>query len=411
LSDAQSQSLRALIVDDDAHICAFIKTFTDASNFITTTLSESENFSAVYRDDYDLISLDLDMPKIDGIELIRFLGEHKCRAQIVLISSSDKGIILAAQDLATNQNLSVLGVLDKPINPSKLIDLLEKCHHRVESQMALALTASSLTARGTSELPSIEELRAAIENNEIDVHFQPKIQLPDQNFIGAEALARWTHPEKGVIPPDYFIPFAEDYGLIEPLTALVLNKTCAYISKWTEIPWDCQISVNISELSLGSLDFPDTISRIVKENGAHPSRFILEITESTLAINPTAALDVLTRLRLREFDLSIDDFGTGHSSLARLRRIPFRELKIDKSFVGDSDSNQECRIIIKNTIDLARSLGLKVVAEGAETQAHIDLLTEYGCDKVQGHFFSKALPNEQFLQWLHKWQNRSKDNA
>lgn len=405
MNKEKTPKYRALIVDDDSHVCEFIKAHAEAHDFKTTTLSKPENFGIHYGLALDLIVLDLNMPQVDGIELIRFLGENGSEAQIILISAAEKSILLAAQNLAINHNLSVVGVLDKPINSENLNQLILASLEGIKAQSLFSSVHGTLVREGTKELPSLEDMISAITNDQIDVHFQPKIHLKDQTVSGVEALARWNHPEKGFIPPDYFIPFAEKYGLIHKLTDQIIAKVCSYTEHWEGIPKSVQISINISEISLGDLEFPDDLTQVVKNNGMLPSQFILEITESTLSINPKAALDVLTRLRLQGYSLSIDDFGTGHSSLARLRQIPFSELKIDKSFIAESNTSSECRIIVKNTIELADKLGLTVVAEGAEVQNHIDLLADYGCDIVQGYFYSKPLENDQFVQWYSDWTN------
>lgn len=401
--EAKLPKSRALIVDDDEMICNFVKIYTESHGFQTTTLSQPEHFSKVYSSDIDLIFLDLNMPEVDGIELIRYLGENHSPAQIILMSAVEKSILLAAQNLATNHNLSVLGILDKPIVPETMIKLLLKCLERNHAQSSFISTLGALTPEGTSELPSLSELKTALQEDQIDVYFQPKINLASGSISGVEVLARWSHPEKGFIPPEYFITFAEEYGLIDQLTYRIFTKTCEYVVTWGRFLVSRKISVNISELSLGDLKFPDILTQIIRNNGMRPDQFILEITESTLSINPKSALEVLTRLRLRGFGLSIDDFGTGHSSLARLHQIPFGELKIDKSFVGKSNIDAESRIIVKNTIELADSLGLAVVAEGAEIQAQIDLLREFGCDMVQGYYYSKPLPNAAFIDWFQNW--------
>lgn len=403
MAESTKQRLKALIVDDDSLICDYIKLYTDTYEFESVTLSQPEQFESVYDPAFDLIVLDLNMPCVDGIELIRYLGEKESSAEVVLISAEEKSVLVAAQNLATNHNLSVLGILDKPIIPEELEKLILSCREsRRLAQNALA-SVKTLSVAGTRELPSLEDLRNAIDNNDIDVHFQPKIDLTTGRVSGVEALARWNHPEKGFIPPDFFIAFAEKYSLIEEITTKILEKTCDHILSWEGFPNSCQISVNISEISLGDLQFPDVLSNVLKERNISPERFILEITESTLAVSVKSALDVLTRLRLKGFSLSIDDFGTGHSSLARLHQIPFGELKIDKSFVGTADKDPESRIIVKNTIDLADSLGLVVVAEGAETENHIRLLSRFRCDQVQGYFYTKPLPGDEFMVWYTKW--------
>ncbi len=409
INGTNNRPIQALIVDDDVLICDYIKVFSEKQGFETTILSKPEAFESIYNNArYQLIVLDLNMPQIDGIQLIRFLSEQKSNADIILVSAVSKNILFAAQDLALNQNLNVLGTLNKPIAPDTLDQLLTLARERIIGRMDSELQPLPLFPEGSNELPSRVELITAIVENQIDVYFQPKIQLPNQTFSGAEALARWNHPEKGTIPPDYFIPFAERHGLIGVLTTHIIERTCHHVRNWPTTSAPYQVSINLSERNLDNLNFPDVISNIVAANGLSPTRFILEVTETTLSSKPTNVLDVLTRLCLRGFDLSIDDFGTGHSSLARLRQVPFSEMKIDKSFVGESDINKESRIIVKNTIELANSLGLSVVAEGAENDKHLQTLLEFGCDKVQGFYFAPPLKNDDFVEWMTNWLTKTK---
>ena len=258
------------------------------------------------------------------------------------------------------------------------------------------------------DLPSVPELRDAINNDLLEVYYQPKVSLPTKTVLGVEVLVRWQHPQYGFIPPDYFVPLAERNNLIGKLTLLVLNQVFAQRKHLSHGDESLMVSVNISEQCFSDLDFPETISGILTEAGQSFSHFVLELTETSLATDTIYIMDVLTRLRLKGFQISIDDFGTGHSSLTRLSDLPFNEIKIDKSFVGKADKDPVARAIVKNTIDLGKSMGLSIVAEGAETQEQINMLESLGCDIVQGFFFSKALPVHEFRQWLKNYETSAK---
>lgn len=403
-SSDKSTELRALVVDDDAWICAFIKKFVEESGFKVETLTESERFLDVYDDTTDLIFLDLNMPTVDGIEVLRLLAGKESKAAIVLISVYEENILRAAKDIAAGLGLRVLNTLKKPFEAEDIAATLERFHETASETWGRWPSKQGFPPGGTAELPSLDDLRGAIENKDIEVYYQPKISLPDRAFAGVEALSRWNHPEKGFIPPDFFIPFAEECGLIDDLTNLVLDVTCRRCKEWFKAGKVFEVSINVSENNLDNLNFPETLSKIIKEHGLPPSVFCFEVTESSLTSDPAHVLDVLTRLRLKGFQLSIDDFGTGYSSLARLRRMPFGELKIDKSFVDGVESDQECRVIVKNTVELARGLKLKVVAEGVENEAQLDFLLDTGCNVMQGYLFSKPLPKGQFEEWLRAWK-------
>jgi len=260
--------------------------------------------------------------------------------------------------------------------------------------------------QGTSELPSVQELQNAINDEMLEVYFQPKIELATKIAYGAEALVRWRHPVKGFIPPDFFVPLAEQNLLISSLTDLVLKQVCGHCDDLLNGEHLFKISVNISDQSLADLSFPEAISDVVSTAGLPSSVIMLELTETSLSTGTVYVLDVLTRLRMKGFQISIDDFGTGHSSLSRLNELPFSELKIDKSFVADMHASLASRAIVKNTIDLAKSLKLSVIAEGVETQEQMDMLESFGCDAIQGYFISRPLPPNKFEEWL-KAYNKS----
>jgi diguanylate cyclase (GGDEF)-like protein len=391
--------LRMLIADDDRMICEFVCAHAESQGFITEFVTDSAEFSSSYRPDISLIFLDLNMPGVDGVEILRFLAENECKAQVVLISAVDLDVLSAAESMALDNQLQVLGSLQKPLMPERIMSVLDQAKNLTQSNKASTSGIGALAPGGTDELPTLDELRNAIANRELDVYFHPQIKLKGRTLSGVEALARWRHPEKGFIPPEYFVPFAEKYNLIDDLTRLVVEKVCEacreWPNKWDQVP----ISVNISELNLDNLNFPEEILQIVQKYDIKPSVIMVEVTETSLATDPNHVLNVLTRLRLKGFQLSIDDFGTGHSSLARLRKIPFRELKIDKMFVETCDTDRENQIIVSNTLDLAHSLGLTVVAEGVETEAQLAVLEKLKCDHVQGFYFTKPLPAHEFEAW------------
>jgi EAL domain-containing protein (putative c-di-GMP-specific phosphodiesterase class I)/FixJ family two-component response regulator len=402
-SPDKSTNLSALVVDDDPWICAFIKKLVEHDGFTVETLTESERFLDAYDDNLGLIFLDLNMPNVDGIEVLRIIADKESKAAIVLISVYEENILRAARDIATDRGLGVLGTLKKPFEADDIVGILDRFRETGGDARGSRDLKQAFSPEGTAELPSLDDLRGVIESKGLEVFFQPKIFMPERKFVGVESLARWNHPEKGFIPPDYFIPFAEQYGLIDRLTDLVLDETCRRCKEWFKLGKTFEVSVNVSEQNLGDLKFPEKLSEKIKEYELPHSAFCFEVTESSLSSDPAHVLDVLTRLRLKGFQLSIDDFGTGHSSLARLRRMPFGELKIDKMFVDGAESDQECRVIIRNTVALARGLELKVVAEGVENEAQLDFLWNAGCNVMQGYLFSKPMPGEQFENWLQNW--------
>jgi EAL domain-containing protein (putative c-di-GMP-specific phosphodiesterase class I) len=249
------------------------------------------------------------------------------------------------------------------------------------------------------------ELHHAIERNEFVLHYQPQIDLATYKVIGVEALVRWQHPGRGLVYPDDFIPQAEALDLIDQLGWLVANRGMEEIGLFEDKNGSApMLSINISVHSLRDLKFPDKYLSLLKKNKIAAKNTILEITESGLIQELSTTLDVLTRLRLKQVQLSIDDFGTGYSMMQQLRNIPATELKIDKSFVQGMDGAPSNRILVQKTIEIGHELGMKVVAEGVETPDQLAFLQVHGCDIAQGYLFSKPLPAKDMRAWLHDYR-------
>ncbi|MGS0755711.1 EAL domain-containing response regulator, partial [Roseateles sp. GG27B] len=270
----------------------------------------------------DLILLDLNMPEMDGLEFARHLVERHYSGQIILVSGEDTRMLQAAEKLVRAHQLSVLGQLRKPVTPEALSALLDKW------------SLSAPTRRGAAKkVYGADELRAAIDNGELVNYYQPKVAVATGKVVGVETLVRWRHPQDGMVFPDQFIDVAETHGLIDDLTRVVLTGALAQAKRWQDAGWALRVAVNVSMLNLQALNFPDFVVELAAQAGVPQQKLVLELTESKLMGDLRAPLEILTRLRLKRVGLSIDDFGTGHSSLAQLRDIPFDELKIDRGFV------------------------------------------------------------------------------
>jgi len=244
------------------------------------------------------------------------------------------------------------------------------------------------------------ELRKAIQDNELVLYYQPKIDLKTQKIIGAEVLLRWDHPKYGIIQPDEFIPYAERSGLIRPLTLWVLNTALQQSSNWLRRGIDLEVSVNLSARNLQDTHLVETTRQLLEAWDVEPARLELEITESAMMVDHVRAKQVLLEMDALGINLAIDDFGTGYSSLAYLKSLPIDCLKIDKSFVMDLIHDKNDEVIVHSTIDLAHNLGQKVIAEGVESQEILDRLLEMKCDYAQGYYFSRPMPSEEVVAWL-----------
>ena len=249
-------------------------------------------------------------------------------------------------------------------------------------------------------LSLLGELRRAVERNELRLHYQPKVSLRSANISAVEALLRWQHPTRGMVPPDQFIPFAEQTGSIKLLTRWVLREAVRQCGEWQREGLRLQVSVNISARDLMNRDLPEMVSALLREHQVPAALLCLEITESGFMEDPTHAQKVLDRLFDLGVKLSIDDYGTGYSSLSYIMRLPVQELKIDRSFISRMASDEEISTIVRSTIDLGHNLGLKVVAEGVEDLPAWNMLRKLGCDDAQGFFMSKPLDASTLLRWM-----------
>jgi EAL domain-containing protein (putative c-di-GMP-specific phosphodiesterase class I) len=254
----------------------------------------------------------------------------------------------------------------------------------------------------TRRLALLGELRRAIEQRQLLLHYQPKIDAHSGQVLGVEGLARWQHPEHGLVPPDEFIPLAERTGLITPLTHYVLDEALRQCRQWRDSGHELTVAVNVSARRLLDLEFPDEVVALLARHQVPARLLVIELTESTIMADPQHALEILNRLDAMGVQLSIDDFGTGYSSMAYLKHLPVHELKVDRSFVSQMLHSSSDAVIVHSTIDLGRNLGLRVVAEGVEdslTLQHLDLL---GCHAVQGYHISRPVPPDELVAWLQR---------
>lgn len=258
-----------------------------------------------------------------------------------------------------------------------------------------------LQERGSRNMRLSNALYRALENEQLQLHYQPQVRIDDQAIIGAEALLRWRHPELGSISPAEFIPIAEASGLILPIGEWVLRQAVRDARPWMDAKGDgFTISVNISAIQFRNSELHLKVLRILKEEGFPPSRLELELTESVTMENPELALQLMTKLRSHGIQLAIDDFGTGYSSLSYLHRIRAERLKIDRSFISGMSSNPESRAIVQTIITLARTMGMRTIAEGVEGNDQLAMLQSDGCDEIQGYVFSRPLPARDFSKLL-----------
>jgi diguanylate cyclase (GGDEF)-like protein len=269
-----------------------------------------------------------------------------------------------------------------------------------ETHAGYVVYDSHFDKRDTRRLGLLGELRRALAERELVLHYQPKASLRSGEVDGVEALVRWQHPQQGLLGPGEFIPLAERTGLIEPLTHYVLGEALSQTRSWLDEGIELTVSVNVPTRCLLDLEFPAEVGRQLDRCEVPADRLVLEITEGTIMQDPERSMRVLQRLRAMGVRLSIDDFGTGYSSMAYLKSLPVHELKVDRSFISQMSTNRSDEMIVTSTIELAHNLGLQIVAEGVEDRATWDHLNLLGCDSVQGYYLAKPMPAGKVAEWL-----------
>jgi hemerythrin-like metal-binding protein len=381
------------ILDDELGIGQLICNVANGMGFDTQSYQRASQFYADYDENIDAIILDLHMPDIDGIEVIRNLAQRNCQASIILISGFDGSVLHSAEELAREHKLNLKGSLTKPFRITELHILLTSL---VESG-----PNKTSQQRANKEFSS-EDIRKAIENNEFEAYYQPQLALNDQALVGVEVLCRWQHPELGIIAPVDFIPIAERHNLIDALTWKILSLAITQAKSWQDHGIDIQLSVNMSSSMFNMLDLPEKMFELMQKHQLEPQKLVIEVTESIVMDEQINSLDSLTRLRLKGFQISIDDFGTGYSSMLQLHRIPFSEIKVDQSFVLKMQTDPEAQAIAETVIMLGHKLGLTVVAEGIEDAETLMQLKLLNCEVGQGFHFAKPMSATHFYTWVRQ---------
>lgn len=361
-----------------------------------TVLEAADGAQALDRFDaaeaIDLVICDLNMPAVDGIETLHKLADRNPAARIILLSSADARVLRSAKETAAAFGLRSLQTLQKPLTLG----------HLREALAAPLPEAAPRGARGMSSVTA-EDLGRGMAEGEFEAYYQPKVDIANGALTGVEALVRWRHPLLGLLSPAVFLPVAQACGRFADLTDLVLDLAVRRCVAWHRSGLAIRVSVNLPVASLADRELPDRLLRIVEAHGLPPASLVLEITEDGWLQQLESAREVLTRIRMRGFGLSIDDFGTVYSTAQQLLHAPFDELKIDQSFIRQMVEDEESAIVVSSTISLAHRLKLKVVAEGVETAAQWEMLARMGCDQAQGYFMSPPLPGAEIEGWAAAW--------
>lgn len=383
---------RVLVLDDDPLVARTIGSAVEAMGIQCRLVTRPEGFfDLLDRWEPTHILVDLMMPDMDGLEIMAELADRRCPARIVIISGVGSSALDAAKRIAERKGLRV-EVLSKPIRQSNLKDVLGAGGPALEP-------ADAARAPEPARAFTDEELAGACRNGDFEIVYQPKVRCSDESVTGLEALARWNRPGRGSIAPRAFIPAAEENGLIDAFTVHVLSHAVGWFTS-LEASKHLSLAINVSARSLTSPGFADALTECCEAVSMSPEKLTLELTESAALEDPTSALDLLTKLRVKGFQLAIDDFGAGYSSMMQLARLPFSELKIDTALVLGMETSEAPRSIIRSTIDLGHRMGLSITAEGVETRAAFDYLAGAGCDHVQGYLFARPMDATAARNWI-----------
>lgn len=346
----------------------------------------------------DIALCDLRMPDIDGLEFVRVLSQFVKAPAIIFVSGADITICRAAEKIATQLGLSVLGSILKPPDPLELAKLIGTYFEKKVNP----------TYKTPSVVLSPDNILAGLNRDAIGMYYQPKIDVNSFEIAGFEALARWHDNAYGVLGPATFIPTIESCGLLNSFTEVVIKRTMSDLASWANLAPLVEVSINVAAENLSNLKLPQQIMASAKKYGISPSRITLEMTESGVTNDLTAAMEILTRLRLNEIRLSVDDFGTGYASLDKLKDLPFNELKIDRGFVQGAENNESALALLELACELGQKLRLDIVAEGVETSKQWELVKQLGCDTVQGFFIEKPMPASDVPQWIESWPEKAR---
>jgi len=385
-----------LVLDDDEGIAAIIGEIGTKAGFVSDITWDIDGFKRVLRQHTpDVIALDLQMPELDGVEVLRMLGDESCEAGIFLVSGMDGRTLSAAQKFGTSIGLRMLGTLQKPFSPEELLQRL-----RAARSLGQALTAA--------------DLDCAIHNGELVIYYQPTLRRFADNtwdIDTVEALVRWEHPERGVLTPESFLRLGETSGLVRQMTDVVLQRSLEQLRAWQAKGLDFGLRVNIPALLISDVDFPDRLETLLAEHNIDPSLLTLEVTETATLEKHPDTIDILTRLRVKEVNLALDDFGVGYSSLTQLFQLPFNEMKVDTELGKQIPHSAEVRAIVETLIDLAHKLNLKACIEGIESEEALDFVGSVGCDSAQGYLISVPIPASDVERVVLKWSQEHADIA
>ncbi len=378
-----------LIIDDDPRICRLLERITTCLGHRPISAVEISRFSRLVEETQpDIVVIDLNLGKVKGVDLLRELADKEIFPEVIILSGEKLSIINSSKFYAMSLGLKVLGSLQKPLEMDAFRSLLAEANPDYQG------------TPGDHQSLSRRDLQLALQNNDLEVFYQPKIDIWRGIPTGVEALVRWRHKDHGLLTPDLFIGLAERSGLIEPLTYFVIDQGLQDIKRFRSVYPRLGLAINLSPTLLEDDIIVESISDYLEFHDFDPRGLTLEITESATVSDLDYSYRILSSLRSKGITIAIDDMGTGHSSLEKLFKLPYNEIKIDKQFVGDMVENSLADAIVTSTITLGHRLNISVVAEGIEDFKSLYRLRSLGCHIGQGFYFSHPLPAAELHDWL-----------
>jgi EAL domain-containing protein (putative c-di-GMP-specific phosphodiesterase class I)/CheY-like chemotaxis protein len=389
---------RLLVLDDDPFIPRWIRKVAEHEGYDVSICTDLTTIRAVHRSARPtLILMDLTLGGgYQGLEALRLLSAERCTTPIILTGSAEPGVLHSASRFGMTLDLSMAGIIPKPIELGQLRRSLAAHLHeqREVSTVDMMLSNAESAADGASKVNSAADearLRQAFEADELRVYYQPQISLRTGAVVSLEALVRWQHPLRGLISPNSFLANAERADLIRGLTFFVLERALDECHGWARAGQPVSISVNLATSLLHDGTLPDAVEALLERFRVPPGCLTFEVDESAAIGHVHDVLDALTRLRFKGCRLSLDNFGTGFSSLVELRNLPFSQLKIDKAYIHEARTHQAARGIVEAVIEFGHRIGLEIVAEGVEDRETLTLLKDAGCDLAQGFLISRPV--------------------
>jgi len=396
------QTLKVLVVDDSEVQRNYVMNMC-LEHGLSQVIGATDGAHAVEKlkkECFDLVFIDLEMPVMDGVTLVRKIAKEKLAQAVIILSSKDPSLISSIGTMAESDGLDVLGTFQKPMQGNDLLSSIKRLSQNIKKE-----EQHKIYNRIDSS-----DLLAGIKEKQITLFYQPKLTCKGLLLKGVEALARWQHPTLGFVSPVEFITAAEQFSIISELTHYLFDIALKQKVQWRDHGINFHLAFNLSPLSLADDDLADNIASQVELHNIEPKEIVFEVTENAICGEISSAIETLAKLRLKGFKLAIDDYGTGFANAQQLSRVPATELKLDRVLVDNVATRPQQLAILKSTVNLAKDLGLNTVAEGVESFEDFQQIHHLGVDLVQGYYFAKPMSATILVSWLKNDLARIRNN-